>query len=143
MDGLLSAVQTYLSTETLIWLTALSIIFFVGTLIAIPFILVRLSADYFDVRVPRSWMQNHHPVLRVVGHVVKNAIGAVFLLAGFLMLFLPGQGVLTMLIGISMLDFPGKRRLEAKLIGQPTVLSVINSMRRKRGKPPLVLAPDA
>jgi hypothetical protein len=41
-----------------------------------------------------------------------------------------------------MLDFPGKRRIEAKLIGQPTVLSVINSLRRKRGKPPLVLAPD-
>ena len=142
MDGLISAVQQYISTETLIWLTALSFVFFIGTLIAIPFILVRLSADYFDVRVPRPWMQNHHPVLRVVGHIVKNAVGAVFLFAGFLMLFLPGQGVLTMLIGLSMLDFPGKRTIEAKLIGQPTVLSVINSMRKKRGKPPLILAPD-
>jgi hypothetical protein len=58
------------------------------------------------------------------------------------MLFLPGQGVLTMLIGISMLDFPGKRKVEAKLIGQPTVLSVINGMRKKFNKPPLLLAPD-
>ena len=142
MDGLLSTVQQYVSSETLIWLTALSFVFFIGTLIAIPFILVRLSADYFDVRVPRPWMENHHPVLRVVGHIVKNAIGAVFVFAGFLMLFLPGQGILTMLIGISMLDFPGKRKIEAKLIGQPTVLSVINSMRKKCGKPPLVLAPE-
>ena len=141
MDGLLSTVQQYVSTETLIWLTALSFVFFIGTLVAIPFILVRLSADYFDVRVPRPWMQDHHPVLRVIGHIVKNVLGTVFLLAGFLMLFLPGQGVLTMLIGISMLDFPGKRKIEAKLIGQPTVLSVINSMRKRRGKPPLVLAP--
>lgn len=142
MDGLLSTVQQYISTETLIWLTALSFVFFIGTLIAIPFILVRLSADYFDVRVPRPWMQDHHPVLRVVGHIVKNVLGTVFLFAGFLMLFLPGQGVLTMLIGISMLDFPGKRKIEAKLVGQPTVLSVINSLRKRRGKPPLVLAPD-
>jgi hypothetical protein len=142
MDGLLSTVQQYVSTETLIWLTALSFVFFIGTLIAIPFILVRLSADFFDVRVPRPWMQHHHPVLRVVGHIVKNVLGTVFLFAGFLMLFLPGQGVLTMLIGISMLDFPGKRKIEAKLIGQPTVLSVINSLRKRRGKPPLVLAPD-
>jgi hypothetical protein len=142
MDGLLSTVQHYVSTDTLIWLTALSFVFFIGTLIAIPFILVRLPADYFDVRVPRPWMQDHHPILRVVGHVIKNVAGAVFLFAGFLMLFLPGQGVLTMLIGISMLDFPGKRKIEAKLIGQPTVLSVINSLRRKRGKPPLVLAPE-
>ena len=142
MDGLLSTVQRYISTETLIWLAALSVVLFVGTLIAIPFILVRLSADYFDLRVPRPWMQNHHPVLRVVGHIVKNVIGVVFLLAGFLMLFLPGQGVLTMLIGVSMLDFPGKRKIEAKLISQPTVLSVVNSMRQRRGKPPFVLAPE-
>lgn len=142
MEGLLSTVQRYISSETLIWLAALSIVFFIGTLIAIPFILVRLPADYFDIRVPRPWMQDHHPVLRVAGHIVKNAVGAVFLIAGFLMLFLPGQGVLTMVIGISMLDFPGKRKIEAKLIGQPTVLNVINSMRKKCGKPPLVLAPD-
>lgn len=143
MDWLLASVQHYVSTETLIWLTVLSIIFFVGTLIAIPFILVRLPADYFDVRVPRPWMQDHHPVLRVAGHITKNALGAVFVFAGFLMLFLPGQGVLTMLIGVSMLDFPGKRTVEAKLIGQPTVLSVINGMRRRYGKPPLILAPES
>ena len=142
MNGLLATVQQYVSTETLIWLTALSFAFFIGTLIAIPFILVQLPADYFDVRVPRPWMQNQHPVLRVVGHIVKNAVGGVFVVAGFLMLFLPGQGVLTMLIGISMLDFPGKRKIEAKMIGQPTLLSVINRMRKKRGKPPLVLAPE-
>ena len=142
MDWLLPTVQQYVSTEMLIWLTALSMVFFVGTLIAIPFILVRLPADYFDVRVPRPWMEDHHPVLRLLGHIVKNAVGAIFLFAGFLMLFLPGQGVLTMLIGISMLDFPGKRKVEAKLIGQPTVLSVINGMRQKFNKPPLLIAPD-
>ena len=142
MDGLLSAVQQYVSAETLVTLTVLSIVFFVGSLIAIPFILVRLPADFFDIRVPRPWMQDHHPVLRLIGHIVKNAVGAIFLFAGFLMLFLPGQGILTMLIGISMLDFPGKRNLEAKIIGQPTVLHAINSMREKFGKPSLTMAPD-
>jgi hypothetical protein len=142
MDWLLSAVQQYVSTETLVTLTALSVVFFVGSLIAIPFILVRLPTDFFDTRVPRRWMEDHHPVLRVLGHIVKNVVGAIFLFAGFLMLFLPGQGILTMLIGVTMLDFPGKRRLEAKMIGQPAVLSTINSMRQKFGKPPLTIAPD-
>jgi UPF0716 family protein affecting phage T7 exclusion len=87
-------------------------------------------------------MEDHHPVLRVLGHLVKNMVGAIFLFAGFLMLFLPGQGILTMLIGISMLDFPGKRKVEAKLIGQPTVLQAINGMREKFGKPPLIIAPN-
>lgn len=142
MDGLLSTVQQYVSTETLVTLTALSIVFFVGSLIAIPFILVRLPADFFDTRVPRPWMENHHPVLRLFGHLVKNVVGAIFLFAGFLMLFLPGQGILTMLIGVTMLDFPGKRKLEAKMIGQPAVLSAINNMRQKFGTAPLTIAPD-
>lgn len=142
MDALLSMVHQYVSTETLVTLTVLSIVFFIGSLIAIPFILVRLPADFFDIRVPRPWMKDHHPVLRVMGHLVKNVVGAIFLFAGFLMLFLPGQGILTILIGISMLDFPGKRKLEAKMIGQPAVLNVINGMREKFGKPPLTMAPD-
>jgi hypothetical protein len=143
MDGLLSIVHQYVSTETLVTLTVLSIAFFVGSLIAIPFILVRLPADFFDIRVPRLWMENHHPVLRVLGHLVKNLIGALFVFVGFLMLFLPGQGILTMLIGVTMMDFPGKRKLEAKIIGQPTVLNAINSMRVKFGKPPLIIAPGS
>lgn len=142
MDWLLTTVQQYVSTETLVTLTALSVVFFIGSLIAIPFILVRLPTDFFDTRVPRRWMENHHPVLRLFGHLVKNAIGAIFLFVGFLMLFLPGQGILTMLIGVTMLDFPGKRKLEARMIGQPAVLSTVNSMRQKFGKPPLIIAPQ-
>ena len=125
----------------LIGLTVASAIGFIGSLIAIPLILVRLPADYFDTRTPRHWMKDHHPVLRLVGLVVKNVVGVVLLLAGFAMIFLPGQGLLTMLIGVSLLDFPRKRELEARMVGQPTLMGVINSMRRKLGKPPLTLAP--
>ena len=143
MDWLLSSVQQYVSTDTLVTLTVLSVVFFVGSLIAIPFILVRLPTDFFDTRVPRRWMENHHPILRLLGHLVKNVAGAIFLFAGFLMLFLPGQGILTMLIGVTMLDFPGKRKMEAKMIGQPAVLGTINNMRQQFGKPPLTIAPNS
>lgn len=142
MDWLLSTVQQYVSSDTLVTLTVLSLVFFFGSLVAIPYILVRLPADYFDTRVPRPWMKDRHPLLRLIGRAVKNVVGGIFLFAGFLMLFLPGQGILTMLIGVSMLDFPGKRKIEAKMIGQPAVLSVINNMREKFGKPPLIVADD-
>jgi len=141
MDGIFETVQQWITVDVLIGLTVASAIGFVGTLFAIPMILVRLPADYFDTRTPRHWMKDHHPALRLLGLIAKNVIGIVFLLAGFAMLFLPGQGVLTMLIGISLMDFPKKRELEAKMVGQPTVLGVINSMRHKFGKPPLTLAP--
>jgi hypothetical protein len=142
MDGLLETLHAIVPIQMLVGLTVTSVVGFVGSLIAIPLILVRLPPDYFDTRVPRHWMKDHHPVLRVIGLVAKNVIGVVFFFAGFAMLFLPGQGILTILIGVSLMDFPGKQLLEAKLIGQRTVLNAINAMRKKFDKPPLMLAPD-
>ncbi len=141
MEGL--GIPEPASRVVLYWLTGASLACFIGSLIAIPFILVRLPADYFDTRVPRHWMKDHHPVMKIFGHLVKNTFGAVFLLAGFLMLFLPGQGILTMLIGLSLIDFPGKRVLEARLIGRPSLLHAINRVRARFGKPPLVIAPPS
>lgn len=132
--------EALLSKEVLLSLFVLSIVGFVGSLIAIPFVLIRLPPQYFDERYPRTWMQDHHPVLRWIGLVLKNVVGVVFLLAGLAMLFLPGQGVLTMLIGVSLMDFPGKRHMESKLIGLPAVLKTINKLRHKFGRPPLTMA---
>lgn len=142
MTDWLADIASLFPPQLLLWLAVSSLFMFVGTLIAIPIILVRLPADYFDIRKPRPWMEEHHPILRVIGHLVKNLVGLVFVFAGLAMLLLPGQGILTILIGLSLLEFPGKRRLEAKLVGQQTVLSTINKMRAKFGKPPLILAPE-
>ena len=95
MTDWLAHIASLFPPQLLLWLAVSSLFMFVGTLIAIPIILVRLPADYFDIRKPRPWMENHHPILRVVGHLVKNVVGLVFLLAGLAMLLLPGQGVLT------------------------------------------------
>jgi hypothetical protein len=142
MEDTLVTIQQWIPADILISLTAVSIIGFMGSLIAIPWILIRLPSDYFDMRVPRHWMKDHHPVLRMIGLIVKNIIGVIFLIAGFLMLFLPGQGVLTMLIGISFMDFPRKRILEARIVGQSTLLNAINAMRHKFNKLPLTLSPN-
>jgi hypothetical protein len=132
--------EALLSKDILSGLVILSIVGFIGSLIAIPLILVRLPPNYFDERHPRKWMENHHPVLRLIGHILKNVVGFVLVAAGIAMLVLPGQGLLTMLIGISLVDFPGKRQLERKLIGQPAVLNTINKVREKFGQPPLTVA---
>ncbi|MEK7293835.1 MAG: PGPGW domain-containing protein [Nitrospirota bacterium] len=142
MDALLAQVEAVLTKEILIGLTIASVVFFVGTLIAIPFILVRLPPHYFDERHPRLWMPDHHPGLRLLGFIVKNAVGAVLLAVGIALLVLPGQGILTILLGVSLLDFPGKRYIERKIVGQPTVLKAINALREKYAKPPLSMAGD-
>ena len=53
------------------------------------------------------------------------------------MLFLPGQGLLTMLMGIVLMDFPGKFRLERHLVSRPPVFAAINWIRTQRSAPPL------
>lgn len=143
MNEVFEIIQQWIPVHILIGFTIASIIGLIGSVIAIPIILVRLPADYFDLRIPRHWMKNHHPLLRVMGLIIKNLVGSVFLLAGFIMLFLPGQGVLTMLIGLSLLDFPKKRELEARIVGQPNILKAINSIRYKFNKPPLILEPHS
>ena len=123
----------------LIWLTSVSIVTFFGTIAFIPVLLIRMSPDYFlsENRVPLR--KRHHFFARLCLLIIKNIAGALFLIAGFVMLFIPGQGLLTILIGISLLNFPGKRKLERKLILHPKVLPVINSIRQKAGKHDLII----
>ena len=135
-----TALFSFIPPQVFGWLIVLSILFFLGSLILIPLILIRLPSTYFEAHHPRSWLQNHHPVLRLLAHIVKNLAGGIFLLAGLAMLVLPGQGLLTILIGLSLLDFPGKRRLEAAVIGRPGVLKTINTLRAKFRRPPLTIS---
>ncbi|WP_447980744.1 hypothetical protein [Candidatus Nitrospira bockiana] len=54
------------------------------------------------------------------------------------MLVLPGQGVLAILVGLTLLDFPGKRQLQSRLVRQRKVLESLNGIRRKFHRPPLL-----
>ena len=67
----------------------------------------------------------------------KNLLGLLIILVGVAMLLLPGQGILTILIGLMLLDFPGKRRLERRLVQQPSVWRALNWMRAKAHQPAL------
>lgn len=136
IDQFIQLAESWISKEAWIGLIVFSVIAFVGTLVAIPAILIRLPPDYFQNHHHKPWFANHHPVVRILGLVMKNIAGLIFLLAGFAMLFLPGQGLLTMLLGFLFIDFPGKNRLEQKLIQHPQVLKAINALREKMNKPP-------
>jgi hypothetical protein len=73
----------------------------------------------------------------VVGRVLKNLLGLVLVLAGIAMMLLPGQGLLTVFVGLLLLEFPGKHRLERRLIGWGPIYRAINRLRRRAGRPPL------
>ncbi|MHC4340435.1 MAG: PGPGW domain-containing protein [Planctomycetota bacterium] len=129
--------------ETLLWwLGALSVVTFVATLGLLPLAIIRIPADYFSRRKPSpdSWA-GHHPLLRFALIGGKNLLGVLFLLAGVAMLVLPGQGIITILIGLTLLDFPGKRKLELRLIRIPAIHRAIDWIRRRSQRPPLQIPP--
>ena len=120
------------------WLGALSIVMFAGALIAVPLVLVRLPADYFaPPKRDKSRAGWRRPMLRILWLVGKNFLGAVLVVAGLAMLFLPGQGILTLLLGVSLMDSPGKYRLERWIVTRRPVIAAINALRKRSGAAPL------
>jgi hypothetical protein len=53
------------------------------------------------------------------------------------MLVLPGQGILTIATGLLLMDYPGKFRLERRIVATPMVLKGLNWLRAKANQPPL------
>ena len=123
------------------WLAGTSVLTFVGTLILVPVLLVRLPTNYFALnkRHPAPWA-HHHPLIRGFLLVGKNILGALFFMTGFALLFLPGQGLLTMVMGIVLLDLPIKYRLERWLITRRPILHSINWLRLRAGRPQLIVS---
>ena len=122
------------------WAGLFSLIMIVATLLAVPLIIISLPPQYLneekdrlsEIQSPWRW-----PYL-----VVKNITGAVLLLAGVAMLILTGQGLLTLAIGLGLMNLPGKRSLIRHLIGRARVLRTINKWRAKAHKEPLEAPAD-
>jgi hypothetical protein len=113
---------------------------FVGTTALTVWFVVKLPADYFVLqRQPRSdsrtsvshWAQLLLRNLLALGLI---GLGIVLSLPG-----VPGQGLLTILLGVMLSDFPGKERLERKIVSYPKVLAALNRLRERFGKPPLMI----
>ena len=107
----------------------------------VSFVLVKIPANYFSKDHSRSFLSDRPQVIRYLGVVGKNLLGALLVALGIILSVpgVPGQGLLTILLGIMLLDFPGKRSLEYKLVSRPTVFKTINKLRHKFGKPDLIL----
>jgi len=122
------------------WISLLSLLTFIVSLIVVPIICARIPSDYFESdRRHQSSLKRFHPLVFIVALSVKNLLALALIVGGIMMLILPGQGILTILIGIGISDFPGKYHLERKLVTLPGVLSAINWMRSKSGVEPLRL----
>ncbi len=115
-----------------------SLLMFVATLVAIPFMIVRMRPDYFTAerRRPGAW-RRQHPLGAILLLVAKNTVGVLLVVMGLIMLVTPGQGLLTLLIGLTLTNYPGKYRFERWLITRRAVWRSVNWLRHRAGAPPL------
>ncbi len=126
-------------TKAMAWWIAIgSALMLFAAAFAVPWIVIRLPEDYFVERASRNKpQQRRYGGLRLLWLLVKNMIGIALLVLGGLMLVLPGQGLLTLLIAVTLLDFPGKYRMQRYIAMRPGVAGTLNWIRKKAGRPPL------
>jgi hypothetical protein len=128
-----------LTLARILYGTALFVVSMILSLVIVGIVMVRIPENYFSTHYQHDFLPNSSWLTRWGAVVAKNIAGLVLVIAGIVMLIGPGQGILTILIGLILMDIPGKRPLEARLIKRPVILAAVNSFRAKYNKPPLVM----
>jgi len=120
------------SSFFIIGLSGLSFVTFAVSLVTLPLIIVRMPGDYFLETTP-GLLQTLPLLPHICLLMLKNMVGALLIAAGIIMLFIPGQGLLTIIVGVALMNFPGKKKLELKLLRVKRIRRAMNWIRRKKG----------
>jgi hypothetical protein len=122
-------------------ITVGSIVVCLVGLAAIPFVLVRLPQDHFVKPDPPFLPPPGSGIGAWIWMVVRNLLGVAMLIAGLAMMFLPGPGIVGLILGLSLIQCPYKKKIESYFVRRPFVHETINNLRKKHNVPPLDL-PD-
>lgn len=122
------------------WAAGASLGLAVGAAALVPWLLANAPADYLLEAPTRPAQRPPMGLLRWLG---RHLVALLLLLAGVAMLVLPGQGLLTILVALSMMDIPGKRKALRRVLRRTGWIVAINRVRARRGRPPLKLDPTA
>lgn len=108
---------------------------------AIAVVMVKIPANYFSSHYQPDFLPDSPWLVRWGAVILKNIAGIFLILLGIVLSLpgVPGQGILTILLGLIFIDIPGKRPLEAKIIKRPAVLAAVNKLRAKYDKPALII----
>ncbi len=115
------------------------IVSFVATTGLTIWFVVKLPANYF-VQNGRRGSENRASISGLGRFLLRNLLAVALVGLGIILSLpgVPGQGFLTILLGIMVSDFPGKERLERKIVSYPKVLEALNRLRERFGKPQLM-----
>ena len=140
MDSL-AELANFVTWRTALLGVSIFLVSFFVNLAIVSLILVKLPVDHFKKGHHVEFWSGPRPALNAAKVIGKNILGILLVLLGIILSLpgVPGQGLLTVLLGIMLLDFPGKTSLERKLLSRKEIVSTINRLRAKFDKPPLEL----
>ncbi len=124
---------------------ALTLFSLVSLLLVLPIgihLLTRLPSDYFinlKNRRNHDYLNRFPHFIRLILPIASNLVGILLIIMGFVMLILPGQGLLTILAGLILTDFPGKFAFERWLFRRHHVYQAVDWLRKQRGQPPFLM----
>ncbi|MFT5698164.1 MAG: hypothetical protein ACI8ZB_001018 [Desulforhopalus sp.] len=124
------------------WLAVLSLITFILSLILIPYLIKKIPSDYFLRLSDEQPRLKGYDVTFVLFFLARNIFGLLLLICGIAMLFLPGQGLLTIFISFLLLSFPGKKRLITYLTHKKVVRLTVDWIRKKAHQKPINWPPE-
>lgn len=115
-------------------LTASGVFMALASMVAIPWLVVRMPANYFT---SHSKPPADRSAAGWTVWLARNLAALLLLVAGIIMLVLPGQGILTILIAIGISTFPGKYHMERAIVRRPRIYRALNWIRQRYNRPPL------
>lgn len=116
-------------------ITVTGVVTLVGTALAVPWLLLKMPEDYFvRPRKPRLY----RGVLGWIVFLLRNILATLLIIAGLIMLLFPGQGLLTILIGVMLSTYAGKYRMERAIIRRPSIFRTVNWIRTRYDRPPIL-----
>lgn len=116
-------------------IAGLSMVLFALSIIAAPWVVSKLPADFLLRSSPKNSPSNP---LWLLACLLRNTLALILLLLGLIMLIAPGPGVIMLLMAVSIAQVPGKQKLIRRLATRESVFSSLNWMRKRHNKPPLI-----
>ena len=128
------------------WLAAASLVFLAVSLLALPWLIAQLPPDYFTAHGQKRLKDERrasrqHRWVKLSIRILRNASGVLIALSGIAMLVLPGQGIIAILVGLMLVDYPGKHSFEQRLMAKPWAHRPLNWLRAKVKREPFALPP--
>ncbi len=117
-----------------IWMGIVSTVVFVVSLALMPYLLGLIDENYFVGLGKHQLKVKNFTHLLIV--IIKSLLGFILLVVGVIMLITPGQGLISILLGLFLVEFPNKYKWELKLIHHNPTFKMLNWLRAKANKPP-------